>query len=135
MNNDEYAAIVRSMIEHENTLINQRMTWMWTLQGLLVAAVGIMWDIHYLLIFLICAFGFFSCVSVGISLKSALRAIDSLLKDANTRLSEGGYDGPRVIGSPGIRPVISKFQPGNLLPWLMMIVWVLLASAKIFLTG
>ena len=131
MTTEEYAAITRSMIEHENTLLNHRMTWMWTLQGLLVAAAGVMWEIHNLVVLLICIFGFCSCISVGVSLQSALRAIESLLKDWEDRASgDPNYDGPRVIGSPGVRPLLSKLHPWNSLPWLMTVVWVLLAIAK-----
>ena len=90
MKNKEYAGIIRAMIEHENTLLNHRMTWMWTTQALLVTAAGIMWRYHHLLVQLICFFGFVSCVSVGLSLRSALRAIDSLLADWAKRLSLGG---------------------------------------------
>jgi len=127
MTDEEYAEIIRSMIEHENTLINHRMIWMWTLQGLLVAAVGFMWEIHYLLVLLICTFGFFSCISVGLSFQSALRAIGSLLEDWTQRSKGGNYDGPRVIGSPGVRPILSKLYPWYALHWLMAILWILLA--------
>ena len=135
MNDEEYAAIVRSMIEHENTLLNHRMTWMWTLQGLLVAATGIMWGFHHLLVLLICFFGFVSCVSLGTSLQSALRAIDSLLKDWETRSAGGPYDGPRVIGFSEVKSVLSKLYPWNMLPWLMAIVWVLLAIGRVTLSA
>ncbi len=131
MTTDEYAAITRAMIEHENTLLNHRMTWMWTLQGLLVAAAGVMWGFHSFLVLLICVFGFCSSISVGVSLQSALRAIDSLLSDWTNRVSrDPNYNGPRVIGSPGVRPIISKLQPWNSLPWLMALIWILLAIAK-----
>ena len=134
MKTEEYAAITRSMIEHENTLLNHRMTWMWTLQGLLVAATGVMWNIHFSLVLLICVFGFCSSISVGVSLRSALRAISSLLKDWGDRVSsDSEYNGPRVIGSPAIRRYITVLHPWNFLPWLMAIVWVLLAIAKLTL--
>ena len=32
--------IIRSMIQHENQLINERLTWLLTFQGLLLAALG-----------------------------------------------------------------------------------------------
>ena len=35
MTNEEYAAIIRSMIEHENQLINHRLTWLAAFQGFL----------------------------------------------------------------------------------------------------
>lgn len=134
MNTEEYAAIIRSMIEHENTLLNHRMTWMGTLQGLLVAAVGFLWKIDNHLILLICIFGFCSSASIGISFNSALRAISSLLQDWEKRKSKDpDYDGPRVIGSPGTRPIISKLQPWTCLPWLLALMWILLAIANFIL--
>jgi hypothetical protein len=131
MKTKEYAAIIRSMIEHENTLLNHRMTWMGTLQGLLVAATGFMWEIDDLLVLLICVFGFCSSVSIGISFKSALRAIKRLLEDWDDRKSKNPYyDGPDVIGSPRIKSFRSKLNPWNILPWLIALVWVLLAITK-----
>ena len=134
MKTDEYAAIIRSMIEHENSLMNHRMTWMWTSQGLLVTATGIMWEIHIFLILLVCLFGFCSSISLGISCNSALRAIKSLRIDWGERKKEDPeYRGPRVIGSPEMRPFISKLFPWNFLPWLMALIWICIAVARFIL--
>jgi hypothetical protein len=39
----DYLTIVRDMIKHENELVNQRLTWMFTLQGPLFAASSFLW--------------------------------------------------------------------------------------------
>jgi hypothetical protein len=38
------AAIIRSMIECENRLLNDRINWLVTIQGLLFTALGFAWD-------------------------------------------------------------------------------------------
>lgn len=35
---------IRNLIRHENELINQRLTWLGTFQGLLLAALAFAWD-------------------------------------------------------------------------------------------
>ncbi len=38
------AEVVRAMIDAENRLVNDRMAWLTTLQGLLFAALGFVWE-------------------------------------------------------------------------------------------
>ena len=40
----EREEVVRVMIQRENEVINHRVTWLTTVQGLLLTAVGIAWD-------------------------------------------------------------------------------------------
>ena len=44
MDQEKYYDTIRSMITHETTLRNNRLTWMWALQGQLLAAYGVLWD-------------------------------------------------------------------------------------------
>ena len=52
MDQEKYYDTIRSMIFHETTLRNNRLTWMWALQGLLLAAYGVLWgkSFHGLLV-------------------------------------------------------------------------------------
>ena len=38
-----YLDVIRDMIQHENVLVNQRLSWMFTLGGLLFAATSFLW--------------------------------------------------------------------------------------------
>jgi len=39
----DHSNTIRTMIEHENLLVNYRLTWLIALQGLLFAALGFAW--------------------------------------------------------------------------------------------
>jgi hypothetical protein len=43
----EYADILRKMVRHENELTNQRLTWMVTLNGLMLTGLGFIWGKPY----------------------------------------------------------------------------------------
>ena len=135
MTNEEFAAIIRSMIEHENQLINHRLTWLAAFQGFLVAAVGFAASEAKLdgtiLVYLICALGFVIALSTAKTLWASQRAIKSLLEQWNERLAGNPvHDGPRVIGSPG-PSALQWMKPWYVFPWAMMVFWVVLAGVKL----
>ena len=78
----KYVAEIRSMIQHENALLNARMGWMWTLQGLLFGAISFLWEIHWILILIISLVGILSSISIGYSCIRASNAVGSLLEIA-----------------------------------------------------
>ena len=80
----EYVGVIRQMIQHEDDLLNHRLTWMWTLEGLLFGAVGFMWKESVAPLIAIATVGLFSCISVGYSLDSGLRAVRDLLGMASS---------------------------------------------------
>ncbi len=41
---EKYASAIRAMIQHEDTLINHRLTWFLVFQGFLFTALGIVWQ-------------------------------------------------------------------------------------------
>src|SRR5689334_1679662 len=44
MTSTDYANVIRSMIQHEDTLRDQRLGWLFALNGFLFAALGFAWD-------------------------------------------------------------------------------------------
>ncbi len=40
---EDYAKVIREIIQHENELAHQRITWMVTLNGLLFTGLGLVW--------------------------------------------------------------------------------------------
>ena len=112
---DDFAEITRAMIKHENELINHRLTWMATFQGLLAATAGFAWENGtLLLIFLISLVGFVFSISTAKVLFHADQAIKTLLGAWEKRNGNPDeYSGPSVIG-------ISRSYPRNWLhPWTM----------------
>ena len=60
---DEQAAIIREMIRHEASVLNQRLSWCVTIEGLLLTALAFAWDRAQLLfVLLVCLAG------IGISI-------------------------------------------------------------------
>ena len=111
----KYFAEIRSMIMHENNLINQRAAWMWTLQGLLFGSMSFLWKYHWIPVIIISVVGLMSCVSIGFSLYRATQAISELKDNAKNfnEKYETDYILPPIIGLP-----IEKFK--LLLPWYCM---------------
>ncbi len=131
MNSERYAAITRSMIEHENILLHHRMTWMWTLQGLLAAALVFAWEQDSLLLWLICAFGALSSASFGLSFVSSLIAVNNLLTLWHAYARDNpGYSGPPVIGTPRLKVIPTVLKPWGLLPWLSVVFWLAVATVR-----
>lgn len=120
----EWIAVIRGMIEHENALINQRMTWMWTLQGLLLTAAGVLWETFDDLFLAVAAAGLLSCISIGYSLARGDRAIRDLLAQAKAYRAEH----PAAAGLPptiGIRTKgLRWLLPQICLSWAFGLLWV-----------
>lgn len=88
--NREYAdwKRVRAAIEHENTVINHRLTWFFTLQGILIASVGfVLKDLRaagrpdyglVFILFLIAGIGLLLCLPIYTILRDAGHQIDQL---------------------------------------------------------
>ena len=128
MNTEEYAQITRSMIQHENELINHRMGWMWALQGLLAAAASFIWKNEVAVVQLLCAFGFLSSISFALCFRSSTRAIDKLHQGWKDYASKHpGYEGPPVIGAFEPNKIFTYLYPWYSLPWLSALFWMTLA--------
>ena len=118
-------------------MINHRMVWFLTIQGLLFASFFIGWrrkeetgggdkEIRERHIHVIYALGVFSAVSVGIVLFFGLNAIKCIVE--NTPTAGGQY----VIGlSHGPVPALVHYLlPWNSLPVLFVVAWHLLVEAE-----
>lgn len=80
--------IIRSMIQHEDNLINQRLSWTFTAQSFLIAGLSFLWgkDKSQPLIATIAIFGVVTNGSILYSLLDAIRAINKL-KSLGKRLN------------------------------------------------
>src|SRR5262245_42310790 len=120
--------IVRAMIQHENEIINDRLTWLLTFEGLLLTALGFAWgakDSKPLVVI-------FSVLGVIVSLVSLFGLIASTnamygLVDWWYEHRPKEYAGPDVIGAavprdwwPGWRYV----TPWTMFPLLFVGTWV-----------
>ncbi len=126
MDDVDYAAIVRSMIEHENVLRDQALNWLVASNGLLMAALGFIWGKDPYLIAPIALVGLIFCVSISAKLHCNTLAIRKLADDWEKHRS--GVDaGPRVIAlrSAEITPkLITKLYPWKVIPLALTAFWV-----------
>lgn len=134
MRDDEFTDKVRSMIEHENTMRDQRLHWLIASQGILIAALGFSWNIDVPLVIAISVVGFLLCVSVGASLYCNTLAIRSLVTIWERRLSDGKYEGPGVIAlrSSDVAPsIVTKIYPWNVIPITLSAFWIVVVGYKL----
>ncbi len=127
MNKEEFADKTRSMIEHENTLENNRLNWLLIAQGLLFAAVGVVIQTKVNVIFIyICAVaGLTISISAGTHLLHGRRAMIKLLEEFKKTFPN--YGGHRVIGLD-MKDEISRMEryiiPPYFLPWVFIALWI-----------
>jgi hypothetical protein len=108
--------IARDLVKHENDLVNQRLTWFITIQGLLFAALGFAWGTPDArpLIFVFCGLGMLTAVSSAFALWGAAAAIEGLC-------NESGVVSQSVIGR---QAGIAKFAyPWYTFPVLFGLAW------------
>ncbi len=112
-------SVVRELIKHENELVNHRLTWFITLQGLLFAALGFAWDKADSkgLIFVFCGLGVLSAASTATVLHGGAMAVG--------RLSKSQSPSNKVIGriAPWYERVI---YPWYAFPVLFALGWLLI---------
>ncbi len=119
---------IRSMLEHENNLIDHRLTWMGTLQGLLFTAFAVLTTDgkHYFPTLIISIVGVVSCISVAYSLYWSNKELEKLGDHSSVFfkiLSELPPDSKKE------KNCLSKYNflwPWLFLPWVFCIAWTLL---------
>jgi hypothetical protein len=122
---------ILEQVRHENGLLNDRMTWMWLLQGFLFASLGLVMgeSATRFVAVMVSLVGVVSCVSIGCSLIIGARLLDSLNGRAN-QLSE------EIDAKLGLCPMALTGRlrhrwcfllPWNMLPWFLASVWLALA--------
>jgi hypothetical protein len=121
----DLADTVRSMLYHESDAIHQRMGWLGTFQGLLLAGTCVMWDKGKWPVFALCCLGIAVSALIAASLRTASIATGKLLDwwDDNKPLN---YRGPGVIGffAPPAMRWVRIIAPWFLLPFLFLATWV-----------
>jgi hypothetical protein len=123
----EYADILREMVRHENELTNQRLTWMSTLNGLMLTGLGFIWGKPYdkQVIAVFCTLGIIVCLSGFLSLQIAEDSKFELLRLWKEKeISPDKI--PPVFGWVRVNRLILPLLPWKVLPWSLIIAWVIL---------
>jgi hypothetical protein len=108
---DENANIIREMIQHENELVDQRINWMSTIQGLLFAALAFGWEKAPGLIPLLCGLGGIIAFITIINVWLATAATQFLMNWHITKTPD--YPGPPIIGLYIKSPINFKPNAGR----------------------
>ncbi|MGH1484958.1 MAG: hypothetical protein ACRBCI_01985 [Cellvibrionaceae bacterium] len=128
---DKHLATIRSLIQHEDNLLNTRLGWMWTLQGLLFGAAGFMWGKDLLPIVVIASIGLLSSISIGYSCTRAVNAIGNLLEQSeDLKTKHTSFFFPPMIGAS--KKGKEWLLPWYFLPWVFSAAWVSLLAYHYF---
>ncbi len=130
----EYFSIIRGMINHEDQLVNQRLTWMWTLQALLFAAVSFNREENPFFSIVISILGIVSSASIGYQMRRgdiAIMALRKLSAEHKEKLPKGCRLAP-VIGVEEVNRSKKWLLPNYLLPWVFAVAWILIMIQSIF---
>lgn len=130
----QYLDLITEQLFHENELLNDRMHWMWTLQGLLFAGLGMVSkDLkNKFIAFSMCLVGLVSCLSIGYSILIGQDVLNVLNVQVNEIASA-------LETKIGVKPIhldgggkTNIFMPWIILPWFLGLVWLALGLYILF---
>jgi hypothetical protein len=126
--------VIRAMIMHENEIINDRLTWLLTFQGLLLASLGFAWGAKGSkpLVRIFAGLGIVVSVVSVFGLLTATNAMYGLV-DWWSQHRPADYAGPDVIGAsvPLRWPRVFRYlTPWNLFPLLFVVAWIAIHRAS-----
>lgn len=116
-------------LKHENEMIDDRLSGLWTLQGLLLVSFGLLssqMNMGKMPISIICFIGLCSCFSIGYSVHKGQQVLDALrtmVKDVANQIESG------LALTPTHDPAqdtLAFFHPWRFLPWLLCLAWLAL---------
>ncbi|MBC6436161.1 hypothetical protein FM036_45250 [Nostoc sp. HG1] len=129
----ETAQIIRSMIQCEEALLNNRISWLMTIQGLLFAGLGFAWDKKDAggLIISFALLG----ILVSISARTVLPFYSKASRDLIAWWDDykpSDYTGPDVVGFRASRSgVLWLIRPWRALPFIFIAGWLLILVAHL----
>ena len=96
----ELAKVIRSMIQHEDKLRNERVNWALVAQGFLIGITGNLWktDDNEIIIIMIALVAFFLLISFWITVKENDKAINKLVDIWRDKLVEPGVKDIPITG-------------------------------------
>ena len=127
-NGTDNANTIRSMLQHEDRIANDRINWLITIQGLLFASLGFAWDKKdaKALIIVFSFMGIMVAFSAWCSLVISNQARHHLA-DWWDKNKPYDYVGPNVIGLTSFQPSLTRLlRPWRALPFLFILGWILI---------
>jgi len=146
----EFQSIIRSMIQHEDTLRDQRLGWLFALNGFLFAALGFAWaDAESTpLVLVLSTVGAVVALSVRRSLTTSVLAISRLRRLADDVDRNGVTGSPPVVGMRSVEREderkrtkaerrqagtswLAGLDPWRFLPWCLAAAWLAIAVLRL----
>ncbi|HNX49383.1 MAG TPA: hypothetical protein PLS53_07305 [Thermoanaerobaculaceae bacterium] len=125
MDFERFSEVTRQLVQHEDSLRDQRVNWLMGSQGILYASLGFVWDKSSFVAGVISLVGVVTCVSIGGSLLANTAAVRKICSEwAKRRPTE--YDGPSVIGLRSAEDPhrwARRLYPWHILPWVLLASW------------
>jgi hypothetical protein len=139
MTSTEYANVIRAMIQHEDTLRDQRLGWLFALNGFLFAALGFAWNSSdaTALVVVLSILGVVVAITGVAAMQASAMAISKL---ASLPVVQGQDDPePPVIAlrsgdfrkSSGVRRYIPQFYPWRVVPWCLAASWIAVTVVRL----
>jgi hypothetical protein len=128
---EKWAEIIRSILMHESEVMNHRITWLVTIQGLLFTGLGFAWDKRDAknLVVIFSVLGILVAASASTVLSFSMQASRDLVQWWNEH-KPPHYIGPDVIGgqpaSAQQRGVLWLLRPWRSLPWIFAFGWLMI---------
>lgn len=117
------AAIIRDMIGREDAVLNSRLTWCGTIEGLFMAALAFGWEkAPPALVFILAFVGILVAVSTLYATVAALRTMQALTRWWSDHKSPD-YRGPGVIGREIGAWEHQLLRPSLMLPLSFIVAW------------
>lgn len=119
---------IRLMIHRENEYINQRISWLTTIEGLLFTAVGLSWGKPNAnsFIWILAILGIIVSLIVFKVLSGATSAMKKF-EQLWEKKKPNDYDGPGVIGLESSKlKIFSYVGPWNVFPIIFIVAWALI---------
>lgn len=119
---------IRGLIQHESAMVNNRLTWLTTLNGFLFAALAFAWSDAQSIIPLFAVFGFLLSISVFLSVQRAVAATERYV-DAWDKHRDPNHISVDVTGHRpvrGLKKVVRFLMPWYFIPLSLAVFWIII---------
>ena len=127
--------VVRQMIQHEDSLRDQRLGWLFALNGFLFTALGLAWGdaSSTSLVLIIAAVAIVVAVSTAAAMYASRVAIGRLgdLVPVEQRDLIMGLRSRDLEARGGVAAYVPKLYPWRVIPWCLAVAWAATAVVRI----
>ena len=139
MTSTDYVNVIRAMIQHEDTLRDQRLGWLFALNGFLFAALGFAWNSSdaTALVIVVSIVGVVVAISGIASMRASALAVRSLAGLPALQQHDGPEPPVIALRSDDLRRsgrfgrYIPLLYPWRVVPWCLVGAWIAVAAVRV----